>query len=131
LAKIGVNVKVRFHEWGTYLERVKSYKAGDMHVMGRSDVELDGGIMYAWFKSKASWVTFSDPEIEKELVRVMPIVKPTERAKAFKRLQAMIQKAAPWIFLWEQHDLYGVSNRLDWKPRADEQYYLFDAKVKK
>lgn len=131
LGKIGVNVKVRFHEWGTYLKMIKSYKAGDMHVLGRGDRELEGGIMYAWFKTKASWVTFTDPEMDAELAKIMPIVSPAERAKALTRLQAQVQKAAPWIFLWEQHDLYGVSNRLDWEPRADEQFYLFEAKVKR
>ena len=87
--------------------------------------------MYAWFKTKASWVTFTDPEMDAELAKIMPIVNPTERTKALTRLQAQVQKAAPWIFLWGQHDLYGVSNRLDWEPRADEQYYLFEAKVKR
>ena len=131
LAKIGVKVKVQFHEWGTYLKLVKSHKAGDMHVLGRSDRELEGGIMYAWFKSKASWVTFSDPEIDKALDQAMPVVTPAARQAGFNQLQRQIQKAAPWIFLWEQHDLYGVSNRLEWTPRADEQFYLYDAKVKK
>jgi peptide/nickel transport system substrate-binding protein len=87
--------------------------------------------MYAWFKSGASWVAFSDPEIDKALDEVMPIVNPIKRAEALNKLQPKIQQAAPWIFLWEQHDLYGVGNRLDWEPRADEQLYLFDAKVKK
>lgn len=140
LGKIGVNVKVKFYEWGTYLQMLRSRplpngKHGgvlsDMHVNGRSDRELEGGIMYAWFKSGASWVSFSDPEIDKALDEVMPIVNPTKRAEALNRLQRKIQQAAPWIFLWQQHDLYGVSNRLDWEPRADEQFYLFEAKMKK
>lgn len=140
LGKIGVNVKVKFYEWGTYLQALRSRplpngKHGnvlsDMHLNGRSDRELEGGIMYAWFKSGASWVAFSDPEIDKALDEAMPIVNPTKRAEALNKLQPKIQRAAPWIFLWEQHDLYGVSNRLDWEPRADEQLYLFDAKVKK
>jgi peptide/nickel transport system substrate-binding protein len=130
LAKIGVNVKVAFHEWGNYLQMLKSYKAGDMHVFGRKDVELEGGTMYAWFKSKASWVTFSDPEIDRLLDKAVAVVDPKSRQAGFYQLQRKIQEAAPWIFLWQQHDLYGVSNRLDWTPRADEQYYLFDAKVK-
>lgn len=140
LGKIGVNVKVKFYEWGTYLQALRSRplpngKHGgvlsDMHVNGRSDRELEGGTMYAWFKSGASWVSFSDPEIDKALDEVMPILNPLKRAEALNKLQPKIQQAAPWIFLWEQHDLYGVSNRLDWEPRADEQLYLFDAKVKK
>lgn len=139
LAKIGVNVKVKFYEWGTYLKQLKSRKLPngkyggvmpDMHLNGRSDRELEGGIMYAWFKSGASWVSFSDPEVDAALDKAMPIVDPAKRKEALDKLQRLIQEKAPWIFLWGQHDLYGVSNRLDWTPRADEQFYLFDAKIK-
>lgn len=87
--------------------------------------------MYAWFKSGASWVAFSDPEIDKALDAAITIVNPEKRKEALNKLQRQIQAAAPWIFLWEQHDLYGVSDKLIWEPRADEQIYLFEAKVKK
>ncbi len=129
LAKIGVNVKVKFHEWGTYLKMLKAIKAPDMSVTGRADQELDGGIMYNWFKTNAPWVHFSDPEVDKEIEKACAIINPAKRAEAMKKLQAIIQKAAPWIFLWQQHDIYGVSNRLDWEPRPDQNFSLFDAKV--
>lgn len=140
LSKIGVDVTVKFYEWGTYLTQLKSRKLPngkfggvmpDMHLNGRSDRELEGGILYAWFKSGASWVSFSDPEVDKDLDKVIPIIDPEKRKQGLNDLQKFIQQKAPWIFLWEQHDLYGVSNRLVWEPRADEQFYLFDAKVTK
>lgn len=140
LSKIGVNVQVKFYEWGNYLQHLRSRKLpngksgnvlSDFHLNGRSDRELEGGIMYAWFKSGASWVAFTDPEIDKELSAAIEIVNREKRKEAFNKLQRQIQAAAPWIFLWQQHDLYGVSDRLVWEPRADEQLYLFEAKIKK
>ena len=35
----------------------------------------------------------------------------------------------PWVFLWQQHDLYGVANWIDWTPRADEKVWMYEAKV--
>ena len=131
LSEIGVNVTLKFHEWGTYLQMVKADKAGDMHIMGRSDRELEGGIMYAWFKSGASWVAFKDAEIDDALAKYIPILEPKERKEGLYTLQKMIQEKAPWIFLWQQHDLYGVSNRINWEPRADEQFYIFEAGIAK
>jgi len=140
LAKIGVDVTVRFYEWGTYLSQLKSRKLPngkfggvmpDMHLNGRSDRELEGGIMYAWFSSGASWVSFGDPEVDAALEEVMPVIDRVKRQEGLNKLQKFIQQKAPWIFLWEQHDLYGVGNRLEWEPRADEQFYLFDAKIRK
>jgi peptide/nickel transport system substrate-binding protein len=140
LSKIGVNVQVKFYEWGNYLQHLRSRKLpngkfgnvlSEFHLNGRSDRELEGGIMYAWFKSGASWVAFSDPEIDKALDATLTIVNPEKRKEALNKLQRQIQAAAPWIFLWEQHDLYGVSDKLIWEPRADEQLYLFEATVKR
>ena len=36
---------------------------------------------------------------------------------------------APWVFLWQQHDLYGVAQTIEWSPRADEKMWMYDAKV--
>ena len=32
------------------------------------------------------------------------------------------------MFLWQQHDLYGVT-RIEWTPRADEKVWMYDAKI--
>jgi peptide/nickel transport system substrate-binding protein len=132
LAKIGVNAKLKFHEWGTYSKLSHQQKLGDMMAMSRQDRELDGGIMYSYFKTGRPWSNFSDPEIDTELDKVVSIVNPDKRAEAMKNLQTKMQKIAPWIFLWEQHELYGVSNRLDWTPRGDEQFFFhINTRVKK
>ncbi len=39
-------------------------------------------------------------------------------------MQEIIHEEAPWVFLWMQHDFYGVSRRIDWQPRADGRIYL-------
>ena len=33
------------------------------------------------------------------------------------------------MFLWQQHDLYGVAQSIEWTPRADEKVWMYDAKV--
>jgi hypothetical protein len=37
----------------------------------------------------------------------------------------------PWIFLYDQEDLYGLSKRIQWQPRADEFVWIYDVKVQK
>ena len=41
----------------------------------------------------------------------------------------LVRDEAPWVFLWQQHDLYGVANHVDWTPRADEKVWMYEAKV--
>jgi len=30
----------------------------------------------------------------------------------------MVGDEIPWVFLWQQHDIYGVAAWIDWNPRA-------------
>ena len=39
----------------------------------------------------------------------------------------MLYTEAPWIFLWQQHDLYGVNKRVTWQPHPAEKIFLHDA----
>jgi peptide/nickel transport system substrate-binding protein len=44
-------------------------------------------------------------------------------------LQRLVRDEAPWVFLWQQHDLYGVAQTIEWTPRADEKVWMYDAKI--
>jgi peptide/nickel transport system substrate-binding protein len=41
----------------------------------------------------------------------------------------MLYDDAGWLFLWQQHDIYGVANTVDWTPRADEFLWMGEAKA--
>jgi hypothetical protein len=43
---------------------------------------------------------------------------------------SLINESAPAIFLYKQPVLYGLSSRMDWKPRSDEFLYIYDAKLR-
>ena len=54
---------------------------------------------------------------------------PKARAAAYAELQRLVRDEAPWVFLWQQHDLYGVTSHIEWTPRADEKVWMYEAKV--
>lgn len=126
----GPLVTINAHEWSAFLDGVKAGKMSDMHVLGRSDRDLDGGVMQTLFKTKATWVSFSDKELDAQLEAASSAVDPAKRKAAMDQLQQKVIGLVAWIFLWQQHDIYGVSSRLQWEPRADEQNFLYLAKVK-
>ena len=67
--------------------------------------------------------------IDEKIARAVTIVDPKGRAAAYAELQKLVRDEAPWVFLWQQHDLYGVANHVDWTPRADEKMWMYEAKV--
>ncbi len=124
LAQAGLTVRLQVDEWGTMLDLVKSGKVDGMYFWGRSDTTLDGSMMRDWFRTGSTWVTYSDKKVDASIEKALPIVNPERRRQAFSELQAEIQEQAPWLFLWSQLDIYGVSKKLQWEPRADEQFAL-------
>jgi len=127
LTQVGLNVRLKVGEWGTLLDLVKSGKIDGMHFWGRSDTTLDGSMLRDWFHTGATWVNYSDKRLDAAIEKALPIVNPERRRQAFNELQAEIQQQAPWLFLWSQLDIYGVSKQLQWEPRGDEHFYLGSA----
>ena len=67
--------------------------------------------------------------LDEKIARAVTTVDPKSRAAAYAELQKLIHDEAPWVFLWQQHDLYGVAAHVDWTPRPDEKVWMYDAKV--
>jgi peptide/nickel transport system substrate-binding protein len=52
-----------------------------------------------------------------------------KRLEAWAEIQQLVRDEVPWVFLWQQHDLYGVANWIEWTPRADERVWMYEAKL--
>jgi peptide/nickel transport system substrate-binding protein len=74
---------------------------------------------------------YSNPEVDKLLAEGGSETDNAKRAAIYEQAQTIINKDAPWIFLWLPQDLYGVSARLSgWAPSAAGWLNLRDACVK-
>ncbi len=130
LNQAGINVKVQVEEWGNMLDIVRANKIDGMYLWGRSDIFLEGAILKDLVRTGSTWVTFSDKEIDAALDAALPTVDAAKRKQAFAEAQALVQQKASWLFLWAQPDIYGASKKLQWEPRADEQFMLNEANWK-
>ena len=53
-----------------------------------------------------------------------------EARPVINRMLKLFYDEGPWLQLYFQPDFYGVSNRIDWQPRRDEEIELFAATLK-
>jgi peptide/nickel transport system substrate-binding protein len=67
--------------------------------------------------------------LDEKIARAGTLLDPKARAEAYAELQRVVHDEAPWVFLWQQHDLYGVAQTVEWTPRADEKVWMYDAKI--
>jgi peptide/nickel transport system substrate-binding protein len=54
---------------------------------------------------------------------------PEEETELVNQMLEIFYNDPPWLLLYFQPDFYGVSNRLDWQARRDEQIVLNNARL--
>ena len=121
---IKTNVKI-VGEWGSYVRSVLDHKTEDVFMNGWCLPSLEPD----------HWVTpnlhtgepvsqYSNPEVDRLMEQARAEMNAEKRKQLYAQLLRMIHDDAPWIFGYQQMDIYGVSTRLKWTPRGDESIRL-------
>ena len=70
---------------------------------------------------RGAWYGHGYPELDAMVVRAKAAADPKVRLDLYARIQKAVTERAPWIFLFDFEDVYGVRKGLNWKPRPDER----------
>jgi len=130
LQRLGIKTNVVVNEWGTHLDKIKNRNTGDMFFLGWGPALHGQGTMQPLFLADQTYSSYGNNKaLDAKIARAGTLLDPKTRAEAYAELQRLVQAEAPWVFLWQQHDLYGVAQSVEWTPRADEKVWMYDAKV--
>jgi peptide/nickel transport system substrate-binding protein len=130
LQRLGIKTNVVVNEWGTHLDKIKNRNIGDMFFLGWGPALYGQMTVQPLFLADQTYSSYGNNKvIEDKIARAVTLPDPKARAEAYAELQRLVQAEAPWVFLWQQHDLYGVAQTVEWTPRADEKVWMYDAKV--
>jgi len=130
LQRLGIKVNVVVNEWGTHLDKIKNRNTGDMFFLGWGPALHGQGTIQPLFLRDQTYSSYGGNKLlDAKIARAGTILDPKRRAEAYAELQRLIRDEAPWVFLWQQHDLYGVARHIEWTPRADEKVWMYEAKV--
>lgn len=129
LGEIGIKVNVQYNEWGTHLDKIVNRQTGDMFFLGWGPALDAMGTLAYLFVGDSTYSSYQNPEVEKLIDEAVVTVDDEKRQALWYDVQQMVYDDAGWLFLWQQHDIYGVSNMVDWDPRADEFLWLGEAKA--
>jgi peptide/nickel transport system substrate-binding protein len=133
LAKVGVKTDLQVFDWSVFVGKSGRRGAGfrDIYLIGSGpgfECQADLALVQKDSGSNRSLIDMPRFEALWDEMSVAFDVK--KRQDICNRMQEVIFDEAPVIFIWFQTDIYGVSNRLDWKPRADERIRLIDARFR-
>jgi len=120
------------NEWGTHLDKIKNRTTGDMFFLGWGPALDAQGTIEQLFQGSMTYSSYGGNKmLEDKIATAITIVDTKKRLEAWAEIQQMVANEVPWVFLWQQHDLYGVANWVDWQPRADEKVWMYEAKIAK
>jgi len=132
LRKVGINARVKTHEWGTYMNMLYSHKGGPSYLLGWGGATFDAdGTLFPMMRTGQVLSHYSNPKLDAMIEEGRSTMDKTKRQKIYSETAKLVKEEVPWAFAYQQMDIYGVSARLNWKPRPDERLFLVDMSFKK
>ena len=129
LGKVGIRANLLTAEYSTFFG---TWSKGDYHGMTMIGVTNPDGAPNSLFNlflySKGSWpFSWTDAKLDTLIERARSTMDQTARGAAYRELEQYVHDNAPWVFLWEQKDLYGINKSLKWEPSSNEIMHYWDA----
>src|SRR5499425_3125271 len=107
LQRLGIKVNVVVNEWGTHLDKIKNRNTGDTFFLGWGPALHGQGTIQPLFLADQTYSSYGNNKtIDEKIARAQTLLEAKARATAYAELQRLIRDEAPWVFLWQQHDLY-------------------------
>lgn len=132
LRKIGINASVRTHEWGTYMSMMYGHNAYPAYLLGWGNTTFDAdGTIFPLMRTGQVLSNFTNPKLDPLIDQGQTIMDKNKRQKIYSEAAKVIKEEVPWAFTYQQMDIYGVNERVNWKARTDERLVVFDMSFKK
>ncbi|HYM68729.1 MAG TPA: ABC transporter substrate-binding protein, partial [bacterium] len=122
LAKVGIKVNLKAVELGTMVKLRDSKQIAPIYFWSWGTDFLDPepfvrGILH----TKSPYTFYGKPEWDQMIDAAAVQLNPTQRAEAYKKLQAEIYDDPPYVFLYAIYNVYGVRRNIQLTPRTDER----------
>ena len=129
--KVGIKMNVEMKEWGVWNTAFSKGEQPTTFYQGFGNQFADAdGILGSHFHSARRALYWSSPEIDTKIAAEMAEVDPAKRDQLAQAVVRDIYDLAPWVFLWDIHDVHVAKADLNWKARSDEQILLESASWK-
>jgi peptide/nickel transport system substrate-binding protein len=132
LHKVGIEMNVNPLEWGAMVKSLQE-KQSDAFLLMQNNKDTNI-IVNTCFHSKTKgipWLGYANPEVDTGIEQASQQVDEQQRVAMYTKLGKQITEDAPWVFLHQQDDLYGVRDRVqNWKPVGDQIIYVNGVTVK-
>lgn len=117
LSAVGVKVELHQVDPATFFPDYRSRKfAGGLYQLDWGAFAPSGRDLFTLLDSKSRDFYWKSEGTDKLIEDYLSAVTATDRVRSGRTLHRHLVEQAPWLFAYQQDDLYGVTNRLVWKP---------------
>lgn len=128
LGEVGVEVNINLMDGQTFISNIQAEKAAPMYFQGNTGWTLDAMSNFqSYVKSDRRYNRWENDKAD-ELVDVEEqTIDPEIRQTAFTEAQELLKEEAPFIFLYQIENLYGMSDQVSWKPNSIGVLKMYNA----
>ncbi|MBD1378946.1 ABC transporter substrate-binding protein [Metabacillus arenae] len=125
LSEVGIKVNIDLMEWSKFTEMRNAGANKEMFFAAYGNSLFDAATALDVYTTERAEkeLSYSNPEVDSLLAQANTNMNPEDRKKQYLRVQEIIAEERPHIYLYLQSDSYGVSNDINFKPRADQMLY--------
>lgn len=125
LAEVGVEAKIEILDHPTYrsvvIDGQEANKAAPLYAWQWGALEPSAdSVLNGTLETGGISSYYSNPDIDQLTQQARQEMDDEKRADIYKQIQKMLKEEAPFIFLFQIPDVYGVSDRVAFTPRLDQ-----------
>jgi peptide/nickel transport system substrate-binding protein len=125
LKDIGIRVKVQLHEWNAYrkLGRIPGNEAGafDLKYGWNSNEWFDASRIVSHITCDGTSSKLCNNKVDQLMDQAIKTLDQKARDKLYQQVWAILHEDPHSIYLLQQNLIYGLSKRLEWQPRLDDE----------
>lgn len=134
LGDIGVPTKVELYDFVSGFQPLtRRHEAGPLFLLGSGGATWSAIYDMGLFASRTAGANYAEwmhPEWEKRWAQLSQVRDPAQQQTLVEEMLEVFYNDPAWLLLYSQPDFYGVSNRLDWTPRRDEEIHAHEVRLR-
>lgn len=126
LEEIGIRVKLEVLETSAFTQKHSEKAFGDMFMISFGNSMFDASLaLQRLISDRAAGETdYKNSRFDELFAAAETNMNLEERAQQHQEMQSIIAEERPDIYLYQYEAIYGVNNRVTFKPRLDSMYYV-------
>ncbi|MDQ0218606.1 ABC transporter substrate-binding protein [Peribacillus cavernae] len=125
LSEVGIKVNLDFMEWSKFTEMRNAGANKELFFAANGNSLFDAATALDVYTTERAQkeLSYSNPEVDTLLAQANSNMNPKDRLEQYRKVQEIVAEERPHIMLYLQSDSYGVSDKVNFKPRMDQMIF--------